>query len=448
MHVACYVRVSTEEQAKFGFSIEAQKTALINYCKENNYSYDFYIDEGISASSMKRPALQEMLKRLKEYKIILFTKLDRLSRNVLDANTINEMLKAHNVTMKAIDDEEIDTTNADGLFMFNLKLSLAQRELGKTSERINFVFSDKRKKGEVVSGKTKIGYKIVNKKYVIDNEKAEKVKKLYNFFVKVNGNVQLSYNYFLTLFPNLSYTTFSRILKDSAYIGLYKTRFLDNPIKGYVPAILDKKLFDTVQNLRIKKTRNSKFEHGLFDGLLVCYECNHNLVKQTKSTNLTIKYRCRIHSITKFDKKHRSCSNSFMMSESYIENYLLENIIKLANHYNVKISQSKKEKKESNNINEINIIKNKLIKLKDLYLNDLIDRETYKKDYENFNIRLKELINESQSHTQIKTKLVEIPLNFKETYVNLTKENKRKFWLSIIDKIYIEKKSIKEVIFL
>lgn len=53
-YVACYCRVSTEEQVKYGFSIQAQKDALEKYCKDNNYKYEFYIDEGISASSMKK----------------------------------------------------------------------------------------------------------------------------------------------------------------------------------------------------------------------------------------------------------------------------------------------------------------------------------------------------------------------------------------------------------
>lgn len=155
-YVACYCRVSTEEQAKFGFSIQAQKDALEKYCKDNNYKYEFYIDEGISASSMKkRKSLNEMLNKSSIFDMILFTKLDRLSRNVLDANTINKTLKENNCTMKAIDEDDVDTSTADGLFIFNLKVSLAQREIEKTSERIKFVFDNKREKGEVTSGTKK-----------------------------------------------------------------------------------------------------------------------------------------------------------------------------------------------------------------------------------------------------------------------------------------------------
>ena len=180
-YVACYCRVSTDEQARFGFSIQAQKDALEKYCKENGYKYEFYVDEGISASSMKkRKALNEMLSKCNVFDMVLFTKLDRLSRNVLDANNINKLLIDHKCTMKAIDEDDIDTSTADGTFIFNLKVSLAQREIGKTSERIKFVFQNKREKGEVTSGTKKYGYDIVDKKFVINKKEAENLSRFFD----------------------------------------------------------------------------------------------------------------------------------------------------------------------------------------------------------------------------------------------------------------------------
>lgn len=202
-YVACYCRVSTDEQVKFGFSIQAQKDALEKYCKEHKYKYEFFIDEGISASSMKkRKALQEMLNKSVIFDIILFTKLDRLSRNVLDANNINKILQENNCTMKAIDEDDVDTSTADGMFIFNLKVSLAQREIGKTSERINFVFKSKREKGEITSGQKKYGYDIVDKKFIINEEEAQKLNDLYKYFLEVNGNMKKTYlDFFIQNFP-------------------------------------------------------------------------------------------------------------------------------------------------------------------------------------------------------------------------------------------------------
>ena len=109
LRVCAYCRVSTDEQARFGFSIQAQKDALEKYCKQNDYKYEFYIDEGISASSMKkRIALNEMLSKSNDFDMVLFTKLDRLSRNVLDANNINKLLQDN----KSLETEKLDTEGA------------------------------------------------------------------------------------------------------------------------------------------------------------------------------------------------------------------------------------------------------------------------------------------------------------------------------------------------
>ena len=137
-NVAVYCRVSTDEQKKFGISVKDQKNSLTRYCKQNNYKiYDYYIDEGISAGSIsKRKALVKLLKNLDNIDLILFTKLDRFSRNVKDANDLLVILDEHNVAFRAIDEEDIDVSTADGRFIFNLKVNLAEHERKKDSERI------------------------------------------------------------------------------------------------------------------------------------------------------------------------------------------------------------------------------------------------------------------------------------------------------------------------
>lgn len=148
-NVRLYIRVSHEEQVKFGYSIDAQINALKTYCKENKLIVKGrYVDEGISAYSIKkRHALQKMINESENGDIILFTKLDRFSRNVLDANIILKNLNDKGVSIKAINEDDIDTSTADGKFIFDLKLSLAERERNKTSERINDVFKYKAQKG-------------------------------------------------------------------------------------------------------------------------------------------------------------------------------------------------------------------------------------------------------------------------------------------------------------
>ena len=116
---ALYGRVSHDEQAKFGFSIQNQIDRLKEYAEKNNLVIvDSYIDEGYSAGSKKRPELQRLLGDLHRFDLVIFTKLDRFTRNVLDANEMVKDFQKYGVAIKAIDEEDIDTSTADGMFNF------------------------------------------------------------------------------------------------------------------------------------------------------------------------------------------------------------------------------------------------------------------------------------------------------------------------------------------
>ena len=449
--VACYCRVSTEEQVKYGFSIQAQKDALTKYCKENNYKYDFYIDEGISASSMKkRKALQEMLDKSVAYDMILFTKLDRLSRNVLDANNINKILQDNNCTMKAIDEDDVDTSTADGMFMFNLKVSLAQREIGKTSERIRFVFKNKREKGEVTSGTTKYGYKIKDKKFVIDPKEAENIINLYKYFISVNGDAKLIYSYFIKHFPNKGKDALYNYLRETAYIGKYKLYRKNEYIDNYIPSIMDNELFNQVQNLL--KKREKKISHSyypsIFSGLIYCNICNGRMSKKVdyRTKNKMIRYVCDRASRFKINSLEHKCNNSTMIREAEIERYLLNNFKTLAIDF---VGKNKVIKKQKSNVDEKKRkIKLKIQRLKDLYLDDLISKEDYKKDYIKYNKELEDLKQPEiiqKDYSYLENLLNQ---NIFEIYSTFNIEEKRKIWLKIIDKIYVKDGKIKEVTFL
>lgn len=453
-YVACYCRVSTDEQAKFGFSIQAQKDSLERYCKENGYKYELYIDEGISASSMKkRKALNEMLSKSNSFDMILFTKLDRLSRNVLDANNINKMLIENKCTMKAIDEDDIDTSTADGTFIFNLKVSLAQREIGKTSERIKFVFKNKREKGEVTSGTKKYGYDIVDKHFVINSSEAQNIVNLYNYFISVNGNVLETYKYFVNHFNGKGQDALYSYLRETAYIGKYKLYRKDIYIENYIPRIMDDDLFFSVQNLLVKKEKVSKRTQtpSIFSGIVYCKTCNCRMCKKqdNRVKNKLIRYCCDNASRRKVGSMEYKCDNHKLIREDDIENYLLNNLKELAQNY-IANNTVVFESKNIDNLKEQKELERKIFKLKDLYLDDLIDKDTYKSDYEKLNKRLNELKLKNDIPIQKDfTKLKEyINSDICSIYKKLNIEEKRTLWINVVDKIYIENSEIKEVIFL
>ncbi|MCI8618433.1 MAG: recombinase family protein [Clostridia bacterium] len=454
-YVACYARVSTDEQARFGFSIQAQKDALEKYCKEKGYKYEFYIDEGISASSMKkRKALNEMLSKANVFDMILFTKLDRLSRNVLDANNINKLLIDNNCTMKAIDEDDVDTSTADGTFIFNLKVSLAQREIGKTSERIKFVFENKRQNGEVTSGTKKYGYNIINKKFEINQIESSNIVDLYEYCLKVNGNLTKTYEYFIIHFPGKGYDAMITYLHDTSYIGKYKLYRKNIYIDNYIPRIMNDDLFFSVQDLFKKREKTSirTSNISLFSGLTYCNICKNRMFKKedNRSSKKLIRYCCDNASRRKVGSMEYKCDNHKLVREEYLEKYLLDNISNLAKTY-ISKNSIKTFNAPKDNSKEIQQIENKICKLKDLYLDDLIDKNTYKNDYEKLSKKLNTLKNEIQTIDEKKdfTKIEKIVnLDINKIYCLLSIDEKRTFWLNIIDKIYIENGEIKEVTFL
>ena len=453
-YVACYCRVSTEEQVKFGFSIDAQKRALEKYCKQNGYKAEFYIDEGISASSMnKRKALQSMLEKVNLFDMVLFTKLDRLSRNVLDANNINKLLIDNHCTMKAIDEDDIDTSTADGTFIFNLKVSLAQREIEKTSERINFVFKSKREKGEITSGTKKYGYDIINKKYEINPSESQNIVNLYEYFISVNGDYQKTYQYFIKNFEGKGKDALYLYLRDTSFIGKYKLYRKDVYIENYIPRIMEDELFFSVQNLLKKREPgNPKSQYiSLFSGLILCNKCHNRMNKKVdnRCKNRLIRYSCETSYRRIVNSMDFKCNNRITMKEEVIEQYLLENINRIAQDYINKNSVVSIQQPKDNS-KALTEIDHKLLKLKDLYLEDLIDKETYKSDYEKLNKRRTELTIDTQpvekkDFTNLQNL---INLNIEKIYRSLNDEEKRGFWLGIIDKIYVENGEIKEVTFL
>lgn len=93
--VGIYPRVSTEDQSRFGFSLDEQEESLKRLCEWKGYKiYKVYREEGVSAKSMNRPKFQEMIQDMKDGKInkILVYKLDRLTRSIQDLETICKLL--------------------------------------------------------------------------------------------------------------------------------------------------------------------------------------------------------------------------------------------------------------------------------------------------------------------------------------------------------------------
>lgn len=426
--VALYCRVSTEEQALHGDSIQTQKEALTDYAEKHNMKIiDYYIDNGFTATSLKRPDLNRLLDDIRESKIdrILFTKIDRWSRGVRNYYKIQDILDRYKVEWKTIF-ENYDTSTASGRLHINIMLSVAENEASVTSERIKAVFKNKIKNKEVVSGKVPIGYKIENKKLVIDNDTANIVKIIYDQFELTHSkNATLKY-VINSLGLHYSYKTIDRILKESKYTGIY------NDVIDYCPVIIPKDRFDNIQKLLKNNVRTTSQNHiYIFTGLIVCSHCKHKLSGFNTIHNKIYfyNYRCR------YNYERKLCSNNHCISEKKIEKWLLKNIKSELEKYMLSFKAEAKEKKKTPKIDKISIEK-KINKLNDLYINDFISLDEYKLKREKYEDQLNiREIKQEEIDTSVYNEILNS--DFTTIYNAFSREEKRTFWRNILKKIEI-----------
>ncbi|MFA6023077.1 MAG: recombinase family protein [Candidatus Pacearchaeota archaeon] len=238
---AIYIRVSTEDQVKFGISLNAQQEALENYCKALSYDiFKLYKDEGKSGKDLThRPAMQEMLRDAESHKFqaIFIYKLDRFSRSLMDLITTIDKLKTLGVDFVSLQDK-LETTSASGKLMFHIISAFAEFERNVTSERTKFTMSKKARDGSVVT-RAPLGYKISDKK-LVPAENSFIISEIYHSFINNNISLtQLSKKY------NLSVNGLKKVLTNQTYLG--KIKFSGGISQGTHPPLLSEELFNKVQ---------------------------------------------------------------------------------------------------------------------------------------------------------------------------------------------------------
>lgn len=437
VRVALYIRVSGEEQKIKGLSLEAQQERLEAYARERGWVIvGIYIDAAKTARKNihKRTEFQRMIEAVKrdEVDILLFARLDRWFRSVADYYKIVEVLQAHNCDWKTTD-EEYDTTTANGRLYINVKLSIAQNEADIDGERIDVVFDSKVAHGTVVSGSCPFGY-VVNSEKRLEAlpENAAIVQDAFNHFeatISQRGTIKYIRE---TYGVNWCDATFRRMLSEELYTGVYNRGGRYNP--NFCPVIIQREQFDRVQLLLKRNARSSPSgKVYIFTSILKCAECQHNLVGRVAGRNSAYYYRCNQH----FQRGR--CPHKKEIREDYVEAWLFEHLGEELERCKLEWEVQAAEKKRSINAKDKAALKRKLTKLKELYVNELIDIEEYKKDYEIYTAALNQIPDAKQDPPP-NFEAVEqlLQADFKSLYDTLTREEKRTLWRSVIKEIRID----------
>ncbi len=266
-----YIRVSTEDQAREGFSLPEQKERLETFCKFKGYEIvDYYEDAGISAKTGNyRPEFERLKEDIKSKRIntIIALKLDRITRSIFDWEKLMTFLDENDAYLDCANDE-INTTNANGKMVSRLLMSVSQNEIERTSEKTKVGLAGAIKKGHLPR-QAPLGYKHENKKLVIDYSTKDVVVRIFELYY--NGN---------------SYQTISNILNKEQVLG--KTNWQDSTIT----AILENEVYkgDFVHG---KRTKHPTYYENVVEPLVskeMWEDCQAQKKKNSRAYQRTLTY--------------------------------------------------------------------------------------------------------------------------------------------------------------
>ncbi len=266
-----YLRVSTEDQAREGFSLPEQKERLETFCKFKGYEIvDYYEDAGISAKTGNyRPEFERLKEDIKSKRIntIIALKLDRITRSIFDWEKLMTFLDENDAYIDCANDE-VNTTNANGKMVSRLLMSVSQNEIERTSERTKVGLAGAIKQGHL-SSQAPLGYKHENKKLVIDYSTKDVVVRIFELYY--NGN---------------SYQTISNILNEEQVLG--KSNWRDSTIT----AILENEVYkgDFVHG---KRTKHPTYYKNVVEPLVskeMWEDCQAQKEKNSRAYQRTLTY--------------------------------------------------------------------------------------------------------------------------------------------------------------
>jgi site-specific DNA recombinase len=310
---AIYTRVSTDQGLEQDFnSLDAQYDAAQAYIRSQAHAgwtliRARYDDGGYSGGSTDRPALQRLLADVKARKVdvIVVYKVDRLTRSLADFAKLVELFDGHGVSFVSVT-QQFNTTTSMGRLTLNVLLSFAQFEREVTSERIRDKIAASKRKGLWVGGIAPLGYETKDRKIVVVEEEAERVRTIFRRYLELG-----SLNLLMADLRERGIVTKVRSLKTGRTVGgipftrgplahflrnrfyIGEVAFKGEVLPGEQPAILVRDLFDAVQAKLKDQRNNHTVTRGKSESLLIgrIYDDRGNRMTPSHARKGGIKYR-------------------------------------------------------------------------------------------------------------------------------------------------------------
>lgn len=262
--VAIYTRVSTEDQAKEGFSLAAQRQRLEAYCEAQGWEVaDFYVDDGHSGRNTRRPAYQRMMEEREKWDIILVMKMDRIHRNSKNFMMMMENLEKWGKKFSSMN-ESLDTSNAVGRFVVDIIQRIAQLESEQIGERTYMGMRQKAESGKGILGfRVPFGYRLREGRLHVDETEAEVVRSIFERYLSGLTMEMIAWGLNrdgITTRTERGWTVWSisRILHNPVYAGYLRWEDVVNP-SDHTP-IIEVATFNRVQREISNRIKNRKHD--------------------------------------------------------------------------------------------------------------------------------------------------------------------------------------------
>jgi len=467
VNTGVYVRVSTDEQAREGFSIRAQEEKLRAYATLKEWNiFSVYADEGISGKDIEgRPAIKQMLADVTSGKVknVLVYKIDRLTRSTKNLIELVEMFNTHNCAFNSLS-ESIDTSSATGRMFLKIVGIFAEFERENLSERTRLGFERKAKEGySLCSHISSFGYNRENGNRIqeINEEEAATVRRIFKMYL----HDDFTFSQIADTLNNENVTTklnkawitrgVRNVLSNPNYVGKVRysmedeTRYFE--VDGHHAPIVDETTYYQVQEKigKIQKITKTKrpTEEVYFCGVLSCKLCDgkytthwqHRKDTASGKTITHVSYRCVNKNSTL-----QKCCNAKIIAHSKVEK-AFENY--LANYEDCQTQTEKPQHDNSAEIAtmtaEVKQIEKKTAEIINLFVASAIDFNTYQGMVKASNERRGELesrlilLQNAQKEKAITYSAKDIITNFRKNWGKLKNVERLQFMQKFIKKVII-----------
>lgn len=342
-----YARVSTEEQAREGFSIAAQLAELQKYAEQHDFEIvDRYVDEGTSGKSIKgRPQLIRLLKdaEKQKFQVVMLYKLDRLARKLRDQLEIGDTLFNFNIELVSLK-ENFDTSTPTGIMTFQMFGMIAELERSNIIERGKLGQEQRAREGKY-NGGVVLGYNNINKELVINESEAVIVKKIFDYADQGLGLKAITRRLNEAGYRSKQGKPFSTngiktILNNPIYIGKIRYKQVENwsekrrkgknnnfiQTEGIHEPIIARDLWDRVHSAIQKRSYkpSRSYTPYILSGILKCPACGHGMVPARSKGGNGEQYRYYV--CGQFHNKGVSVCRSNMIKAEYAEQQVMDEL--------------------------------------------------------------------------------------------------------------------------